>query len=283
VMRLHLWTTAHTMPCQWCTSLNPGRFCPLLTSPAAPCFPCSSPTQRLSPAGGAPPMPIASVVSLLRSYSTLAYAPPMALLKLLQGLAEPQLGELQPEELTGLLQCYSLFKACGPELWNRVVGILTGSAVESLSQAALLQLYQVGVGRDRGRREGSSSGRICTCMGVWRGGVGGGRFGRCLQLCRRCGAHASCLSLQPPAVCSSLPYDSPPPPCVCHQVYLLVCRADSTARYQIPPALIMAAWQVGEAEGQTAGTRCAVRLSWDGMLYTHTQRTPPPPPRMLAW
>jgi hypothetical protein len=111
-------------------------------------------------------MPIASVVSLLRSYSTLAYAPPMALLKLLQGLAEPQLGELQPEELTGLLQCYSLFKACGPELWNRVVGILTGSAVESLSQAALLQLYQVGCSGN-GKREWCQEGR----GGGWVGGL----------------------------------------------------------------------------------------------------------------
>jgi hypothetical protein len=74
----------------------------------------------------------------------------MGLLKQMQQLAEPHLNELQPEELASLLQCYALFKACTPELWNGVVAVLLQLPLESLSQGVLLQLYQVGVAEKLG-------------------------------------------------------------------------------------------------------------------------------------
>lgn len=112
---------------------------------------CGSFLQELEEQKHTGPLGPAGISTLLSSYATLAYAPPVALLKLLQKSSQAQLSEFEPAQITAMLWSYSLFSALTPEVWNSQTGQLAAASLESVPPKAFTQLYQVGAGRFRAR------------------------------------------------------------------------------------------------------------------------------------
>jgi len=81
--------------------------------------------------------------SLMRSYATLAYAPPTVLLQHLQHLLVPRLRDLEPSALAALLWGYQLFRALSPALWNPACEVLAAAQGEGVGADVLGVLYQV--------------------------------------------------------------------------------------------------------------------------------------------
>lgn len=94
-------------------------------------------------AGAPPPLPARAAASVVRSYATLAYAPPTQLLQQLQALLLQQLGELDAADLASVLWGYQLFHGLTPALWNPACEALAAGQAEGVQAQALVQLFQV--------------------------------------------------------------------------------------------------------------------------------------------
>jgi hypothetical protein len=198
--------------------------------------------------GAPPPLPPRAAAGAVRSYASLAFAPPASLLSQLQALLLPALGELEPADVASVLWGCQLFRSLPPSLWNAACEALA-AAPGGVPAAALVMLFQAGrgvllfgVGENGASRE---AGRTEEPRGP-----GLTRAGQTPPLLAPTAApllpRGCPLRLSRPAPRATPPPDSTPslpthPPNQQRQVHLMVCKEPAFASYETPPSLIVAA------------------------------------------